>query len=506
MTPRLDGVTYLEKPPLFYWLQTASIHLFGLGEWSMRLWTALFALAGVLATYAAGRLLFDRRTGLLSAAVLGTSFLYYGMSRVVTLDMAVSVLISLTLLTFLVALRFPMGPARRYWMWLAYLLAAAAVMTKGLIGIVLPMLVIGVWILILNRWRLLTQIYLGSGLLLFFLAATPWHVLVQMHHPEFLHYYFIHQHFERYLTHISHRPGPPWYFVGVTILGFLPWTPFLPQALMATVPLRSADRDIRDTELFLALWAFLILVFFSVSDSKLIPYILPIFPALALLTGRYFSKQWDQRESRGLRAGYWALALTLGVLAVAVFRVPTFRPSLHPMLLAHFMHALSVLLVLTGLAVLWSGLRHGVRAAFPAALAGFVLFLVTLNAAMPALDVRSIKPLALVLKQQLRPQDEVATYDDYWQDLPFYLRRTVTLVHWQGELAEGLAHEDDSAWVIGRATFWRQWASARRVYVLMSRAEYERLRARGKRMYVIAQNPYNVIACNQNYRSLPTSR
>lgn len=498
ITPRLNGVKYLEKPPLFYWLQASSIKLFGLGEWSMRLWDALFALIGCLATYAAGRFLFDRRTGLFSAIILATSFLYYGMSRVVTLDMAVSVLITLTLFAFLVGLRFPIGPRRRWFMWGAFALAALAVLTKGLIGIVLPMLIIGVWIILLNRWRLLAEIYLPTGLLWFLLIAAPWHVLAQWHNPEFFHYYFIHQHFERFLTPISHRPGPPWYFVPVVLLGFFPWSVFLIQAVASNVDFGREARQHRDQELFLFLWAVLIFLFFSISDSKLIPYVLPIFPALALLVGRYFARLWDRPPTRGLKTGYWVFALAAAVLSVALLFVPYVRATLHPQALRAFMVALAVVMATTGVVVPVFGLKSGLRKAAPAMAIGFSLFLVTLNAAMPhLLDDRSVKTLALALKPMLRPGDEVATYDTYYQDLPFYLRRIVTVVNWQGELYEGLRHEDDSAWMIRRKVFWHRWAGTHRIYMMTGVGEYRRLLAQHRPMYLILQNPYNVVVSNR---------
>ncbi|MHB1529136.1 MAG: phospholipid carrier-dependent glycosyltransferase [Acidiferrobacteraceae bacterium] len=496
ITPHLNGVTYLEKPPLFYWLQAVSIKLFGLSEWSMRLWTGLFAWIGCLATYAVGRFLFDRRTGIISSVVLATSFLYYGMSRVVTLDMAVSVLITLTLYAFLVALRFPIGPVRRRFMWAAFAGAALAVLTKGLIGIVFPMLIIGVWILMLNRWRLLTEIYLPTGFLWFFVIAVPWHVLAQMHNPEFFHYYFIHQQFARFLTPVSHRPGPPWYFVTVVLLGFFPWSPFLFQAVASTVEFGREARQHRDLELFLFLWAVLIFLFFSASHSKLIPYILPIFPALALLVGRYFARQWDRPSTRGLSAGYRILAISGVVLSVVIYFVPQFRPSLHPHSLVIYMHVLSLILALTSITAAVLGGRRGLPAAVVTVVAGFSVFLVTLNAAMPDLDIRSIKPLALSLKQQLKPGDEVASYHAYYQDLPFYLRRIVTVVNWQGELAEGLKY-GHYPWMIRGPTFWKQWASHRTIYMMTPRQEYDHLLPDHRNMYLVLQNPYNVVVCNK---------
>ena len=167
VTPRLNGVKYFEKPVLFYWLQAGAIKVFGINEWAMRLWPAAFALIGCLAVYVAGRKLYDRRTGLIAAAVLATAPLHYFLGRAITLDMALSALLTVALLAFLLGTREPPGRARRHYFWTFYACAALATLTKGLIGMVIPAMVIGAWILILNEWRLLRSIYLPSGLVLF---------------------------------------------------------------------------------------------------------------------------------------------------------------------------------------------------------------------------------------------------------------------------------------------------------------------------------------------------
>jgi len=208
VTPRLNGVKYFEKPVLFYWLQAGAIKVFGISESAMRLWPAAFALIGCLAVYVAGRKLYDRRTGLIAAAVLATAPLHYFLGRAITLDMALSALLTVALLAFLLGTREPPGRARRHYFWTFYACAALATLTKGLVGMVIPAMVIGAWILILNEWRLLKSIYLPSGLVLFLLVAAPWHIAAARANPEFAQFYFIHEHFQRYLTRVHDRYQP----------------------------------------------------------------------------------------------------------------------------------------------------------------------------------------------------------------------------------------------------------------------------------------------------------
>src|SRR5437867_266537 len=270
ITPRLDGIKFFEKPPLFYWLQSASRKAFGLNEWSLRLWPAMFALLGCLAVYAGGRKLFGRRTALLACAVLATSGLYYAMSRVADLDMGLSALLTCALISFLLGTREPPGLRRRSAMWAFFAFAALAVLEKGLIGIVIPSLVIGTWILAVGEWNVLKNLYLPSGLALFLTIAAPWHVLVAKINPEFLDFYFIREHLQRFL----YKNGPldhPWTFVPVLFIGFFPWTVFLYQAIRYSLFPSWRPRHGHKEAIFLTLWAGWVFLFFSLSSSKVIP-------------------------------------------------------------------------------------------------------------------------------------------------------------------------------------------------------------------------------------------
>ncbi len=497
ITPRLDGVLYFEKPPLFYWLQTVSIHLFGLNQWSMRFWTAFFAVLGCVAVYVTGRSLYNRRTGLLSALVLGTSLLYFGMGHIVTLDMTVSVLVSLSLFAFMLAYRAPPGPARRWGMWAAFLWAALATLTKGLIGIVFPMMAIGLWIIALWDWPILKRMYLPTGFALFLLVAAPWHVLMQLRHPTFLHYYFVRQHFERYLTSVAHRYQPFWYFLPILLAGILPWTAFIVQAARLHLGFAWRDRRRHAETLLLVIWVVSIFVFFSASDSKLVPYILPVFPPLAILIGRYLDDRWDKALGRADRWAFRAIAPVGTALgAAAAFIVPATRPSLEPHTMTIAMEVLGATLALSAIAATWAGLRRGFASGVVVLAIGFSLFLLGVNASAPYLDTRTVKALVLRLRPRLTPNAIVACYGWYYQDVPFYLRRRVEVVNYKGELGYGTTLEK-TPWIMRGPAFWRQWDSDRAVYMVTSRPTYERLRARGIPMHMVAQNAFNVVVGNK---------
>jgi len=477
LTPRLNYVKYFEKPVLFYWLEAFSIKLFGLNEFTLRLWPALFALFGCLALAVAGARLFGRMTGLLSAAVLATSLLYYGLGRAIILDMPVSILLTLALLSFLVGSHEAPGLKRRLYMWGFYAFAALAVLTKGLIGIFIPAMVIGVWIFLLGEWRMLKTLYIPSGLALFLLIAAPWHIMVDMANPEFFQFYFIHEHFQRFLTKVHGRYKPFWYFIPIVLLGLFPWSAFLLQAIKHSVPSTWRERHEHRDALFFLLWAGLVFLFFSASSSKLAPYILPVFPPLALLIGRYLAAAWDSRDFPGLLAGYSVFLVASLLLAAAFLALPYFWPiSAGSQPLGIYRYTIAFTLAIGGAAA-WGLMRsRNLRRAFIAVAVTSALFLTQVNAAAPRVDTKSVKQLAIELKARLRPGDEVASYQEYYQDLPVYLERRITVVDWGGELNFGNSVEDTKAWMIDSATFWKRWQGPTTMYMLTPIENYETLK------------------------------
>ncbi len=498
LTPRLNGVKYFEKPVFFYWLEAFSIRLFGLDEFGLRVWPALFGLFGCLAVYAAGKSLYSRGTGFFAAIVLATSVLYYVLSRVIILDMPLTVLLTISLLAFLNGIHEPAGMKRRLLLWCFYACAALAVLTKGLIGIVIPAIVIGSWIMLIGEWNLLRTVCLPSGLVLFLLIAAPWHILVNRANPEFFNFYFVREHFQRYLTNVHNHYKPFWFFAPVVLLGLFPWTAFLVQAVTFSAPASWRDRNEHRTALFLMLWAVMTFLFFSVSDSKLVPYILPVFPPLAILIGRYLDQAWKNRHLPGIKAGLTAQAAFAVVLSLLLFIAPLYRPEINDLALHPYLYALASVLVCGTVVtwILWH--RKGIQRSLCSITMVTVVFLVGGSAMGPRVETRSVKKLALELKQKLRPGDEVASFLIYYQDLPVYLERRITVVDWKGELEFGTTMEDTTGWIIENKTFWKRWKGPNTVYLFISRQTFKGLADQGQNnLHVIAWTPRTVLIANK---------
>ncbi len=480
LTPRLNGVKYFEKPPLVYWLQAGAIKTFGLGEWALRLWPAGFGLLGCLAVYFIGRRLYGRRTGLFAAVILAISPLYDFMGAILTLDMPLTALLTVALGAFLIGTRAPPGMARRGWFYLFYLTSALTVLTKGLVGIVIPGMVIGAWIAILGEWRLLRAMYLPTGLLLFLAVAGPWHYFVAQANPEFNQFYFVHEHLQRYLTKVHQRYEPMWFFIPVLFAGMYPWSAFLPHMLRDMSRGFWRERRQHREIWFLCLWALLPFLFFSLSSSKLIPYILPILPPLALLFGRWLARMLDQPKRFGHTE--FVLLLLLGVFfTAAIVLAAIFLPN-HPSVarattqIGPGLFFMAISMLLAGLLPFCANLWHNRYTTILALFAGATLLIGTFDHYLSRVDAgRSVKDLAMDLRKVLAPGDEVMTYQAYYQDLPVYIRQRVTIVDWKGELEFGTTVEDTSAWMIDQEMLRRRWLEPRTIYLLTDTSNYNNL-------------------------------
>ncbi|MDD5471701.1 MAG: glycosyltransferase family 39 protein, partial [Sideroxydans sp.] len=194
VTPHLNDFKYFEKPPLQYWATAVAYEVFGEHQWTSRLWTALTGFLGILLTGFVGMRLFGRAAGLYAALILGSSTLYVLMAHVNTLDMGVTFFITLGIFSLLLAQNEQAIPFRRNWMMLAWAGMALAVLSKGLMGLILPAAALFLYSVFNRDASIWLRMHWISGLLAFFAVAAPWFVLVMQANPEFFQFFFIHEH------------------------------------------------------------------------------------------------------------------------------------------------------------------------------------------------------------------------------------------------------------------------------------------------------------------------
>ncbi|WP_296948990.1 glycosyltransferase family 39 protein [uncultured Massilia sp.] len=504
ITTRLNGIKYFEKPPLQTWMNALTFTLFGVGDWQARLWTGLCGLLGVALTGYAGARVFNARVGFYAALVLGSSVYWVAGSQANSLDMGLAGMMTISLCALLLAQRDGATPAQnRHWMLACWVAMALAVLSKGLVGLVLPGGVLVVYTLVARDWGVWRRLHLAKGLLLFLLVAAPWFVLVGLKNPEQPHFFFIHEHLDRFLLKEHNREGAWWFFLPLLAVGSLPWLGILAQSLVHGA--RRAPDDAGATfrpRLLLLVWVVFIMLFFSKSSSKLPGYIIPVFPALALLAAHYLDV--GPRRCRMLAAGSIAL---LGVvfLALVPFMERLARRPGEDALYA----AWQPWVLATGLVLLVGGLlallyaRQMVRdlSVLVLAVSGFAATQLAMAGFEPLGRARAGADMLPALRAAgaMDPAVPVYSVGLYEQSLTFYLGRTVTLVAFEDEFAFGLRQQpalwipDMQAWTAR----WRRDAAAGRRGVAIVRPEYvAALQRAGVPLRVVAADTRRAVIAN----------
>lgn len=490
VTPRLDGLKYFEKPALQYWATAVAYEIFGVSEWSARLFTALCALGGAVLAWWVGRRLYGERVAAYAALLLGGTVLYAGTGRLVTLDMALCFGLQVCLTGLLLLRPESTRNEARLGAVLLGLGMVVALLVKGLVGILIPVAVAGLCLLLWRDWGLLWRARPWWSLAALALLGAPWFIVVTQRNPEFAHFFFIHEHFERYLTRVHQRYEPDWFFLPVLLVGFLPFVTLLPGAVASAW--RAARGGDRAAGLLLA-WAGFIFGFFSLSQSKLIPYVLPAWPALALLVARALPQLPARRLAGHLLAvAVLTLVLPLALVAVWLLPVGALVAKTGPVALGWLLAA-AVVWVLGSFAGWWLARRERTLAALVCEVVGLSLFVQGLLMAGSRLPGRDgVQQMAETAAPLLAPDTPVYCVSDYLQSVNFYLRRNCTLVGYQGELEFGISQQPQ-AYVADLGAFGRRWSDGSQALALMPPQTYELLRGQMLPMRLIYTSP-NIVA------------
>ena len=440
IVPHLNYVAYVEKPPLLYWLTAFSFRIFGIGEFAARMVPAIAAMVGVLATFIFVDSTMGRRRAVMASAILATAPLYAVMAQVLTTDMLLSALTTIAI--FALFLHYKRGGL---WCWIAYLAMALATLTKGPVGIALPALTILAFLWWEGDLRgSMRRFHAIVGGVLVRVVVAPWFIAVSIREPGFADFYFIGEHVRR-IFDSSFSHGEPFYFyLPVIFGGLLPWSLLVPFLTWRRMPPSSARR-------YCVIASIVIVGGFSASSGKLIPYILPAFPPLAvLLADGVVTCAWPDHE-RPLRSpdsrilmesgpllGLLGAGVIITAMEAASFRTP------YPMLLQPELFAIGGILVFGGAMT---------TIAFSARLtgAGLSLIVITLAGALcagtwarlAAEPLRSYANLSKAISERA-PSAKIISYHRYVQGLPFYTRRRVILVGPLSELRFGAEHASDA--------------------------------------------------------------
>jgi 4-amino-4-deoxy-L-arabinose transferase-like glycosyltransferase len=484
--PHLNGLVYIEKPPLQYWATAISEAVFGQNAWAARLYIGLCALATVYAIWALVRREWDGAAAARAAIMLVSSLLFMLLGHQLTLDMSLTLFTTVTFVAFCNAQR---APHWRRWMLLSWAGIAGAFLTKGLIAGVLPLLTLIVYSALqrdLAPWRRLLPV---RGALVFAILCLPWLILIQHRLPQFFQFFFVREHFQRFLTRIEDRYQPWWFFIPVLVAGVLPW--LLPALRALCVGWRAGAQPGFDLRRFAWVWCVVVFVFFSASDSKLITYILPLFPQLALLMATGPVSRLD-KDLRMTGSGMLAVG---GLLLIGAVLLPHF---LHDPLRAPYFLQIRPALVLMGLCSAAGGVAalrvrpDGLRPTLAVGVGGLATWTGVLWAAAVLAPVYSGATLYRQLPPQLRREVPVYSVRTYDQSLTFYLRHPVTLVEYRGELDFGQTLEPAKS-IGSLAAFTARWRDSGQALAVIERPTYRQLQAEGLPMVIRASSPRTLI-------------
>ena len=475
VTPRLNGVPYFEKPPFLYWANAASLALFGETPWAARLPSRLAGLATALLLIVSVTRRRGRLEGLAAGVLFLASPLVFALSRLNLTDGLLTFFFTATLLSARATVeRGEAGRPTRVLAALTGALAAAAFLSKGLIGIVLPGGILLLWCLLTAQTKRVQALLLGPAVPVFAILAVPWLWLAERRHPGFLQFFFIHEHFQRFATPIAHRAGPLYYFLAVFLAGFLPGLPFFFSGL--------SKGSLRDREtLFFLLWVAVVLVFFSFSQSKLSPYLFPAFPAAAALAARGV-------ERKAGSTGVWGIEVILAVLpVVAMLFVPAVRAVLSSAKLASLALAGAGCLLVGSLTAFAARPRPHTALTFLSA--GWAGLYLTLVLTWPHTTLATdIPALAKTAKTAAGARATILSYKTYLQGFPWELRRIVPLADHTSELEFWflpVGRQSEIFWSSDR--FWREWRSGRPLVVLVRNSDREDFRSESPPAVVLAE-------------------
>jgi 4-amino-4-deoxy-L-arabinose transferase-like glycosyltransferase len=426
ITPHENFFPVLDKPMFFYWLIAISYKAFGVNEWAARLASVLAALGCFALVYSFARIRWGPWEALWSGLILINGAEFFILSRVVIFDMSLTFCITLALYSFYQAAHASEKVKRRIYCLLMYGALAVGTLIKGLVGLLIPGLIIFFYLLIANRWSILGSIYLIPGVLLSLALVTPWYLLAESRNSGFIRYYLWDEHFGRFATASFDREQPWYFFLGVLVVGFLPWSTLLPSVMR-----RYWSQPLDDRKIFLIVWSTVPLVLFSVSHSKLPHYILPIFPALSILTATTLSCMFQNRAHNIKRplALFWALQslsvlyLVLGLIWPVILPDPI-RGAFVSMKWSIGVYAIICLAILIALgsgkiAKLW----RSQSTVFAVHALGAFFFLILLAQIMISISRdRSAQEIARAVAARTYADTQVVLYDTYLTGMPFYLR------------------------------------------------------------------------------------
>jgi 4-amino-4-deoxy-L-arabinose transferase-like glycosyltransferase len=473
IVPHLNYVRYFEKPPLLYWSTAMSFKLFGTNEWAFRFPNALCAFLCVIFLYIYIRRWFNEHMAFLSAVILITSFSFLAMARIVTTDMLFTLWLFLSLLLFYGYYR----ENKSCFIYLFYVAIAAATLAKGPVALILMGGTILIFLFTERNFRFIREMKLIKGLAIFLTITLPWIIAISLREKEFLYFFFMDQHILRFLTLKHKRSGPIYYFLPVLFSGMFPWSVFIPRAIVNT----WKNKELR----LMLIWVFIVFSFFSISGSKLPPYILPLFPPMAIILGYLFHEKWQSQLNRGGEISVYMLIFLVFGAAALLSHIPPLSAYILDMSEDAPAGIIKDLLLFS----LWVSFssfiivfflifkRVTTHARTFTLLSSFSLaIMLGILLSLNVVDrLRTSKNLAMMINGHKTKADYIISYASYEQTIPFYIKQGITVASYMGELEMGSKYEDAKKFFISEEEFLMLIPSDKKVLFVTKRKRLKKL-------------------------------
>ncbi|MBI2996409.1 MAG: glycosyltransferase family 39 protein [Candidatus Melainabacteria bacterium] len=463
IVPYFNYEVRYDKPIFFYWLEVLSMKLFGINEFSARLPSVFMALLTVGMLIYFLKTFFSLTTALLAALILMSCFEYSALSRFSITDMTLASLISSSIFSFFLGYsqiinshRFFKFQIREFSFWyiLGFIFLALAVLTKGPVAI----LIVGLILIPFFWWIRKLEYFFKNpsfwiGFVLFLVLVFPWYIAVHVYTSgEFTKIFFGQHNFNRYTSIVSGHKGSIFYFVPVVLLGALPWTFFLFQSVNSIIKkgLKSLLSSIKDQVPWFCLWWFIIVfLFFSFSRTKLLTYVLPLFPALSVIIAFWFDEILVKKiSSKGLMFGLGIFFLfCLVIFYICLFKLDILLPREIKDLKLDFQIIFFAFLLLVGVSMAWASSNKDVRGTIVILMSTmFLLYFGLITFLLPKTDKHSQLLLRSFAKSI--PKDvEIATYEIVKPSLIFYAGRHINKFNSIEKIQEKLNEENKFAFV-----------------------------------------------------------
>jgi len=413
LIPRINSLPFMHKPPLLHWLSSIFMELFGMHIWVLRLVPVLAATLMLVSLFLFVRKHISERVAQLTAIILGTNLLFFGSSEYINHDLLLASWITVSVLCFV---DFTIS-ARKSILFLGYFAGAAAFLSKGLIGVLIPGMILLPWLLYTKQWKKIPSLLNPFAILLFILLVSPWLYAVQLKYPQFLHYFFIDQQFSRFSSKEFNNKQPWCFYLLILFVSCLPWI-FASRFQSIKTVFQNYKQS---TLLALLIWWFIsITVFFSIPPSKLAGYILPAVPPLATFLALVINQVIESDYKTKLQV--WGLPIFTILVGIGITATPHFIRAHQPFFQnqALFIYTIGALLIVLPLALVWLYKNQKLNY-----LNYIFISLIVLCSSVP-FAVRILDTKNNVgqtsFAEYMTPSTKIVFYNYYFYDVPFLLQ------------------------------------------------------------------------------------